>query len=97
MRSGSGMAAGSQSIPTQRVLPYESSAIDGGPSRVAQRAALQVLEPARADQETTALREVFCRKRNLMLEGLFGTTEDVVLGLGRELLAARKVPTLIEL
>ncbi|MCC7476818.1 pyridoxal phosphate-dependent aminotransferase [bacterium] len=47
-----------------------SSAIDGGPSRIVQRAALRVLEPARADQETTALRQVFARKRNLMLERL---------------------------
>jgi len=47
-----------------------ASAIDGGPSRVAQRAALEVLEPARADQETTALREVFCAKRNLMIRRL---------------------------
>ncbi len=47
-----------------------ASAIDGGPSRLAQRAALQVLEPARADQETRALRQVFVRKRNLMVERL---------------------------
>ncbi len=47
-----------------------ASAIDGGPSRLAQRAALQVLEPARADQETDALREVFCAKRNVMIERL---------------------------
>jgi len=49
-----------------------ASAIDGGPSRLSQRAALQVLEPARADQETDALREVFCAKRNVMLERLSG-------------------------
>ena len=47
-----------------------ASALDGGPSRIAQRAALQALEPARADQETTALREVFVRKRNFMLKRL---------------------------
>jgi aspartate/methionine/tyrosine aminotransferase len=46
------------------------SAIDGGPSRLAQRAALEALEPARADQETRALREVFSAKRNLMVERL---------------------------
>jgi aspartate/methionine/tyrosine aminotransferase len=46
------------------------SSIDGGPSRIAQRAALKVLEPARADQETKALREVFAAKRNLMVERL---------------------------
>ena len=47
-----------------------ASAIDGGPSRLSQRAALQVLEPERADQETHALRQVFVRKRNLMVERL---------------------------
>jgi aspartate/methionine/tyrosine aminotransferase len=47
-------------------LSRTASAIDGGPSRIVQRAALQALEPARADQETTALRAVFSRKRNLL-------------------------------
>jgi aspartate/methionine/tyrosine aminotransferase len=44
-----------------------ASAIDGGPSTAVQRAALHVLEPERADQETSALRNVFTRKRNLMI------------------------------
>ena len=47
-----------------------ASAIDGGPSRIAQRAALEALEPERADQETRALRVVFSAKRNAMLERL---------------------------
>ena len=47
-----------------------ASAIDGGPSRIVQRAALQALDPARADQETTALRQVFRKKRDLMVERL---------------------------
>lgn len=47
-----------------------ASSIDGGPSRIAQRAALVALEPARADQETGALRTVFARKRNLLVERL---------------------------
>ncbi len=47
-----------------------ASSIDGGPSRIAQLAALQVLEPARADQETTALRRNFAKKRNVMVERL---------------------------
>jgi aspartate/methionine/tyrosine aminotransferase len=51
-------------------LARTASAIDGGPSRIAQRAALAVLEPARADQETAALRECFAAKRNLMVERL---------------------------
>jgi len=47
-----------------------ASSIDGGPSRIAQLAALQALEPDRADQETTALRHNFVKKRNLMVERL---------------------------
>jgi hypothetical protein len=47
-----------------------ASAIDGGPSTAVQRAALQVLEPRRADQETRAVRAVFARKRNLMIHRL---------------------------
>jgi hypothetical protein len=47
-----------------------ASAIDGGPSTAVQRAACQVLEPERADQETSALRRVFSRKRHLMLDAL---------------------------
>jgi len=43
-----------------------ASAIDGGPSRLAQRAALEVLEPARADQETGAVRAMFRKKRDEM-------------------------------
>ncbi len=53
-------------------LARTASAIDGGPSRVAQRAALQALEPRQADQETAALRTVFAAKRNEMLERLKG-------------------------
>ncbi|MCZ6598990.1 MAG: pyridoxal phosphate-dependent aminotransferase [Planctomycetota bacterium] len=51
-------------------LGRAASAIDGGPSQPLQRAALEVLEPARADQEATALRNVFSRKRNLMVSRL---------------------------
>ncbi len=47
-----------------------ASSIDGGPSRIVQRAALEALEPARADQETDALRRVFCAKRNVMVRRL---------------------------
>jgi aspartate/methionine/tyrosine aminotransferase len=47
-----------------------ASSIDGGPSRIAQRAAIEVLEPSRADQETKALRVAFAAKRALMLERL---------------------------
>lgn len=44
--------------------------IDGGASRWAQRAALAVLEPSRADQESAAVRQAFCHKRNRMVEQL---------------------------
>lgn len=46
------------------------SFLDGGPSRIVQRAALRVLEPARADQETAALRAVFAEKQRLTIEAL---------------------------
>jgi len=36
-------------------------------------------------------------KRTLLLEGLFGSADEIVLDVGRRLLAARHVPTLIEL
>ncbi|HED65276.1 MAG TPA: pyridoxal phosphate-dependent aminotransferase [Planctomycetes bacterium] len=51
-------------------LGRAASAIDGGPSMPVQRAAMQILEPARADQETDALRRAFSKKRNLLVERL---------------------------
>ncbi len=51
-------------------LNRAASSLDGGPSRPMQRAAFEALEPKRADQETEALRTVFCRKRNLMIDRL---------------------------
>jgi len=36
-------------------------------------------------------------KRMMVLEGLFGSADKIVLEVGRRLLAARHVPTLIEL
>jgi alkylation response protein AidB-like acyl-CoA dehydrogenase len=36
-------------------------------------------------------------KRTLLLEGLFGSADEIALDVGRQLLAARCVPTLIEL
>lgn len=47
-----------------------ASSIDGGPSRIAQRAAIEVLAPERADLETKALRVAFAKKRELMLSTL---------------------------
>jgi aspartate/methionine/tyrosine aminotransferase len=51
-------------------LARTASSIDGGPSRIAQRAALMALEPSYADRETAALRDGFAKKRNLMAERL---------------------------
>jgi hypothetical protein len=36
-------------------------------------------------------------RRTLLLEGLLGSSDDIAVDLGRQLIAARKVPTLIEL
>jgi alkylation response protein AidB-like acyl-CoA dehydrogenase len=36
-------------------------------------------------------------KRTIVLEGLFGSADEIALAVGRQLLAARHVPTLIEL
>lgn len=47
-----------------------ASSLDGGTSKLAQRAALAALKPDAADQETTALRKVFVEKRNLMVSQL---------------------------
>jgi aspartate/methionine/tyrosine aminotransferase len=58
--------------PMVETIARTASSIDGGPSRIAQRAALVALEPERADQETRALREVFCEKRNLITRRLRG-------------------------
>ncbi len=46
------------------------SFLDGGTSRPVQRGAIRVLEPARADQETKAVRTVFARKQRLTLDAL---------------------------
>jgi len=51
-------------------LGRAASAIDGGPGQPIQRAALEVLKPETADAESTALRQVFARKRNLMSKKL---------------------------
>ncbi len=48
-----------------RNMTAAGSWIDGGPPRPTQRAAIEVLEPKRADQETGAVRRVFTEKRNL--------------------------------
>lgn len=54
-----------------------ASAIDGGPPVPVQRAAYTLLEPARADQETQAVRIAFAEKRRVMVEALTGMGIDV--------------------
>lgn len=51
-------------------LTAAGSFLDGGPSRPIQRAAIAVLEPSRADQETNALRTVFAEKQKITVERL---------------------------
>ncbi|MDP2387310.1 MAG: pyridoxal phosphate-dependent aminotransferase [Bacteroidota bacterium] len=51
-------------------LGRAASAIDGGPSVPIQRATLQLFEPEYVDTDTKALREVFSRKHNIMLNTL---------------------------
>ena len=52
------------------MLNLAASAVDGGPSMLAQRATLAALEESRVEQETTALRAEFALKRKIMLDGL---------------------------
>lgn len=63
-----GWAIGSKNMID--ILGRVASTIDGGPSQFIQRAAIEVLIPERADQETHALRQVFSRKRNVMIAAL---------------------------
>jgi len=56
--------------PVITALTAAGSFLDGGPSRPIQRAAVQVLDPIRADQETAALRAAFTEKRNLLVDRL---------------------------
>lgn len=51
-------------------LTAAGSFLDGGPSRPIQRAAVEVLSPARADQETAAMRAAFAIKQRLTISSL---------------------------
>jgi hypothetical protein len=51
-------------------LERVATGFDGGPSLPAQRLAIKALDPERADEETTAVRRLFARKRIAMVEGL---------------------------
>jgi aspartate/methionine/tyrosine aminotransferase len=56
--------------PIIQTLTAAGSFLDGGPGRPIQRAALQVLEPRRADQETDAVRKHFAAKQELTISRL---------------------------
>ncbi len=51
-------------------LTAAGSFLDGGPSRPIQRAAIEVLKPERADQETNAVRAEFAIKQRLTIDAL---------------------------
>lgn len=51
-------------------LTAAGSFLDGGPSRPIQRAAIEVLKPDRADQETSAVRAEFAIKQRLTIDAL---------------------------
>lgn len=53
-----------------QAMTAAGSFLDGGPCRPIQRAAIAVLEPARADQETRAVRTVFAEKQRITVEKL---------------------------
>jgi N-succinyldiaminopimelate aminotransferase len=53
-----------------QAITAAGSFLDGGPSRPIQRAAIEVLKPARADQETAAVRKVFAAKQHLTVSRL---------------------------
>ncbi len=53
-----------------QAITAAGSFLDGGPSRPIQRAAIEVLKPERADQETAAVRKVFAAKQQLTISRL---------------------------
>jgi len=56
--------------PIIQAITAAGSFLDGGPSRPIQRAAIEVLKPERADQETAAVRNVFSQKQQLTISRL---------------------------
>ncbi len=51
-------------------LERAATGLDGGPSLPSQRLGIKALDPERADEETSAVRRLFARKRIAMMEGL---------------------------
>src|SRR5687767_2242420 len=56
--------------PIIQAITAAGSFLDGGHSRPIQRAAIEVLMPARADQETDAVRREFAAKQHLTISRL---------------------------
>jgi aspartate/methionine/tyrosine aminotransferase len=56
--------------PVINALTAAGSFLDGGPSRPIQRAAIKVLEPSRADQETQAVQRNFAEKQRMTISTL---------------------------
>jgi aspartate/methionine/tyrosine aminotransferase len=56
--------------PIVQAITAAGSFLDGGPSRPVQRAAIEVLKPERADQETNAVRTIFAAKQQTTLTRL---------------------------
>lgn len=56
--------------PMIETLTCAGSFLDGGGARPIQRAAIQILEPARAQAETSAMRRAFSKKRDLLVARL---------------------------
>lgn len=56
--------------PVIQTMAAVGSFLDGGPPRPIQRAALDILDPTRADQETAAVRAAFAVKRELTVRRL---------------------------
>lgn len=56
--------------PVIQAMTAGGSFLDGGPSRPIQRAAVAVLEPKRADQETKAMAQEFALKQQITVQAL---------------------------
>ncbi len=70
-------------VAPKKVIEATSSAgsfLDGGAARPLQRAAIELLQPARVEAESRAIREVFDDKRQLMLRRVY----EMGMGVDRE-------------
>jgi alkylation response protein AidB-like acyl-CoA dehydrogenase len=84
-------AAGDEPNPETAAL---AKAFAGRAARIASAHCQQVLAGVGFTTEHSFHRFL---RRTMLLEGLFGSADEIVSSLGRQLLASRRVPTLIEL